>query len=199
MTYITEKIAQVVEAMRPIGTVVANKIVSKDYGQGMADYLTETNAKHANLPDMPYYMYGHRLEISNRLLEKDEDKVFKYQKYPLVALRMDIPESMNDGLIEVNLNIAFLCFTEKERNAEERMLETFYPVLIPMYDRFMEELRESGLFMWDEFQDNPPHERFLRPFWGVEESEGNSKYIFNDPLDCIEVKNLKVKFEKEYC
>ena len=187
--YIVDDIGAVVARMRGLN--------SASYGADMATYLASKNMTAANQLLAPFYMYGHRLEIANELKKMDNDKVYKYQKYPLVALRLDIAEPYSDGIVELDLNIALLCFTDKGWNAEERMTNVFKPVLYPMYYRFMDELFKSGLFFWE--GKVPPHTKIDRPFWGVESSEGNTKYIFSDPLDAIEILNLKIKKNFKNC
>src|SRR5690606_23217373 len=132
-------------------------------------------------------------EINGRLLEREHDKVFKYQKYPLIALACPTPEQVIGDVIEYTLNIAILDFTERNYNAEERMENVFKPVLFPLYEKFMKELRNSGLFMWDGNQSMPPHIKINRYYWGTQSSEGNEANIFSDPLDAIEIVNLKIR------
>lgn len=187
MIFITDLIEQVIERMRPIDI---------SYGQPMLDYLDQYG-RPEDLALMPFYMYGHRLEISNRLLEKDKDRVYKYQKYPLIALRMDIPEPYIGGMYNYRLNIAILTLTEKEYNAEQRMTNVIKPVLAPLYDRFVKELWHVGLFTWTGDQRIPPHTPIIRPYWGTAQAEGNVKHIFNDPLDAIELINLEIKSTKK--
>jgi hypothetical protein len=151
-------------------------------------------------PDV-YYMYGHKVEIAARLTEKDQDKVYKHQKYPLVALRMDFPETWNDGLFEVNLNIAIVQFTEKADYADKRYDKVFRTELYPLYESFMRQLNNVGLFTWESNLEKPPHTKIDRPFWGTPDDQtvternakGNEAYIFNDPLDAIEIVNLRMK------
>ncbi len=62
----------------------------------------------------PYYLYGHILDINRRLLEKDEDSVFRYQKYPLIALKLPLIQEVNNTQINsISANIAIFEFTEK--------------------------------------------------------------------------------------
>lgn len=141
---------------------------------------------------VPFYMYGHRLEISNRLLEKTKDKVLKYQKYPLVALRMDIPETVKDGLWHYKLNIVIVAKTDPNYDTPERMQNVFRPVLYPLYEQLLQAIINSGLFMWEQGNDVPVHTKIDRPFWGITAKEGNTAYIFNDPLDGIEIIDLEL-------
>lgn len=171
--FIVDDIGSVVAAMRPFGTV--------------------------NPTLTPYYMYGHRLEIAARLSEKDKDSVYKYQKYPLVALRLDTPEVEHDGVIDYNLNIVIVEFTKKNYNAEERYVNVIKPILYPLYNLFIKKLIESGLFMWGPGLKTPPHTKIDRPYWGTAGPEGNIKSIFNDELDGIELMNLKISREINKC
>lgn len=142
--------------------------------------------------DMPYYMAGHRVEISNRLLEKDADPVYKYQKYPLVALRLDTPEKNRDGMVDFTLNIAILMFTDRNWNADERLENVFKPVLFPLYDSFLRNVINVGLFTWPGLHKRPVHTKYNRYYWGTEVKEGNTANIFSDPLDAIELIDLKL-------
>lgn len=145
----------------------------------------------------PFFMYGHRREISNRLLMKDKDKVYKYQKYPLIALRLPIEENiLYDSIHEVGLNIAFLAFTDKNYRAPERYANVIQPVLQPLYEDFMQKLQESSEIM---NIGGIEHQKTDRLFYGVEALEGNERYIFNDPLDGIELQDLNLKLIENKC
>jgi hypothetical protein len=140
----------------------------------------------------PYYMYGHKMVIAKELLEKDSDKVQKYRKYPLVALRLDSPAEIDGGIIKYNLNIGLFHMTEVEYSAKERFDNVIDDVLMQMYRAFFKALKDSGKFHWPNIQDYPPHTKIDRPFWGVEQDNGNAAHIFNDPLDAIEIVDLKI-------
>ena len=138
----------------------------------------------------PYYLFGHRLDIANRLLEKDGDEVFKYQKYPLIALRLPISQEKGSENIEkVSLNIAIMEFTNKNYPSEKRYSEVIKPILAPLYEKFLLAIENSSYFS---LVGSPRHKRIDRLFWGVEEKNGNSAYIFNDPLDAIEIIDLEL-------
>lgn len=148
----------------------------------------------------PYYIYGNRLEIANTLLEKDADSVLKFRKYPLIALRLDFPERQRSGeLVELTLNIAFLMLTEEGYNAKQRYANVIKPILYPLVDLFFQRLLESGLFVWPDVGNLPDHDKWDRPFYGVTGLEANEKYIFNDPLDAVELIDLKIRSTNENC
>ncbi|RLD32322.1 MAG: hypothetical protein DRI83_11075 [Bacteroidetes bacterium] len=145
----------------------------------------------------PFFMFGHRQEISNRLLMKDKDRVYKYQKYPLFVLRLDFPEDVtSDHVHEVTLNMAIMDSTDKNYRAPERYEKVFHPILMPLYFDFIEKLQASSETMGTGY---PEHTKIDRPFWGVDESGRNVKYIFSDPLDAIELQNLKLKLLDNKC
>ena len=191
MIFLSDKLAEVVAAMRPIDS---------SYGQAMLDYMEEVHPD-TDLNEAPFFLFGHRREINAVLLERDKELDYKYKKYPLIALRMDFPEEVSGIDIEYTLNIAILAFTERKYRADERVTSVFKTVLAPLYERFMTEIRNSGNFMWPANLDQtkPPHTRILRPYWGTENQEGTEAQIFTDPLDAIELVNLKLNLKEKNC
>ena len=128
----------------------------------------------------PFFMFGHRREISNRLLMKDKDNVFKYQKYPLFALRLPIVQNVVQDVNDVSLNIAILAFTDKNYRAQERYDNVIDPILFPLYTEFLVKVQDSFELMNLGPSD---HQKVDRLFYGINALEGNEAYIFNDPLD----------------
>jgi len=192
---VVNDIGTVIERMRPINI---------SYGEPMVEYMAsianpavvfdetfDYTFSNANMLLMPFYMYGHPVEIAKRLTDKDKNRQSN-QKYPLIALRMDIVETVSKGIWSYSLNILIANYNDKKWNAEERMSNIFEPVLYPIYERFMQELQRSGLFFWTGNLDYPEHTKVDRPFWGTEGTQGNVKNIFNDPIDAIEIIGLKV-------
>lgn len=182
MNFITDDFRAIVHSMRAID--------DDGYPQSVIDYMA-TYHPSANLEILPDFMAGHRLEIANRVERKDGDVTNKVNKYPLIALRMDIGEPYESGGMYhyPNLNIAIVTFTKEEWNAEERVEKVLKPFLAPLYDRFMKELEESGFFSWEEGK-MPPHTPIFRPFWGTASTEKNVEHLFTDPVDCLEIVGL---------
>lgn len=147
----------------------------------------------------PYYMYGHRLEIANRLKAKDGLVGVKDEKYPLIALRLDTEEGIGEGFPKQDLNIIIATLTKKQYNAEQRYENVFKPILQPLYLSFIQALRESGLFIWPNLQDFPTHTKIDRPYWGTANAEENVKNLFDDPIDAIEIIGLKINSLDKTC
>jgi hypothetical protein len=180
LNFIVDDIGKVVEAMR-------GAVFTDEFGP-------EFVAK-----EIPYYKYGHRVEISRILDEMNRNPTQQNKKYPLVALRLDTTEEISNGIWHFNLNIAIVNYTKQEYNAAQRYDQVFKPVLYPLYLRFLEALKQSGLFFWPGDQAFPPHKKIDRLFWGTTGAEGNIKKIFNDPLDAIELIDLKLNQELKTC
>jgi len=169
------------DIIQDIETVVAS----------LRDPIIDPLAKGAG---SPYFEYGHRHEIAMGLDIKNLDNKYKYQKFPLIALRLDIPEiKTGGGITEYSLNLAIVESTQKQYNARQRKANVFDPILEPLYVRFMEALKTSGLFFWQGQQYEPPHTKINRYFWGTPGPEKNEKNIFNEPIDAIEIINLRLK------
>lgn len=141
---------------------------------------------------LPLYMYGHRVELAARLALKDKDVLQKRIKYPLIALRLDTVETIEGNMVKFDLNLALINKTEKGYNAEQRYTNVFKPILYPLYELFLVELKKSGLFTWPGFQARPPHVKVDRLYWGTAGTEGNVANLFGDPVDAIEILNLKI-------
>jgi len=135
--------------------------------------------------DSVKYIYGHRKSIAARLNNRSE-------KYPVIALRLDTDEPIFDGVQHFNLNIVIATLTKGVYTEELRMDKIFRPVLYPLYLEFLKQIKNSGLFTWTGDQKYPPHVKTDRHFLGIVGAEGNTKYIFNDPLDGIEITDLKI-------
>lgn len=181
MIYIVDDIGLVVDktrerwlAMDNTQILMSNKVITMDGEDGP-----------------PYYMYGHRLEIANRLDIKSKDRIQKFKKYPLIALRLDITERIVGPVHHFTLNLAIVHATKTKYTAEERYTNVFKPILYPIYQVFMEELRHGG-FTWDGNQERPEHTKIDRPYYGTPGTEGTTNNIFSDPLDAIEIVDLRI-------
>jgi hypothetical protein len=102
-------------------------------------------------------------------------------------------------MVHYNLNLAILAFTDRNYTAQKRREKVIQPVLMPLFDRFMKEIRKAGIFTYVGNGKMPEHTRAVRPFWGIQYQEGNKASIFSDPLDAIEILNLKVSSNGEKC
>lgn len=166
--------------------------VTKELGLVVASMRTEEVGQ-------PFYMYGHIAEIDARLQNMNKNPKKFDKKYPLVALRLDTPGKVINGIIHYKLNVAIVVRTDKNYNAEQRDEKVFEPVLEPLYELFMEGLRQSADFMWGGDQTYPPHTKINRYYYGTPSATRNIKNVFSDPLDAIELVDLEINSSIKTC
>lgn len=160
--------------------------------------IVENINTYGDLDFEVYYEHGHILEIDNTLTEKENSNLYN-KKYPLVMLLQPFTENLGDGRVSISdLRLIICTNTESDIKANERYKETFKPVLIPIYDQLINEIIESGLFLFDE-ELRPSHNRIDRPFYGISSQNGTVRYVMSDKLDAIEITNLNVNYIKNNC
>jgi hypothetical protein len=157
-----------------------------------AEYDTTNNEE-------PYYMYGHPREIAQRLDLKNRDDVEKFKKWPLVVLITDFSEdhdSDQDYSYEVSPTVLIVTNTNENYRSEETYENTFKPILYPIYEELLNQLRLSNYFK------KPgqliEHEKIDRLFWGTSGAQGNEGLIFNTFLDAIELNFSSLKVFEDY-
>ena len=149
----------------------------------------------------PYFLYGHMLEIANVLTERDKSNNLKFQKYPCIILPMDIEseyDSKGIGMKYRNIKLYIVQYTLPEYRAEDRLEKTFRPVLYPLYEKLIYNIRYNkqvntgdGIF--------PPHKKIDRLFWGTSLNSKNTSTILGDYLDAIEVSGLNLTVTETKC
>lgn len=143
----------------------------------------------------PYSDYGTRKSINAKLLEKQGGE-YSYQKYPLIALRLPSTIPTENGVSTVDANVLIATFTRKQDKPQDRIANTFKPVLYPLTTRFLQMLRLSGEFLMYE----PKSSQIDRMFYGTESGdESNIANVFDDPLDAVELRDLELKFIADNC
>jgi hypothetical protein len=163
-----------------------------------ADIIEKVSAElHDTLGDV-HYIYGHPTEAVNTILEMTKNVKTAAKKYPLIYLYMDFDED-HDGTIEqgftVSLHLAIATWTQPGWKADKRYTEKFKPVLYPIYDELMYQIARSGYFMVYS-QHKIPHTKTDRPYWGSSNGRGN---IADDHCDCIELSNMKLLVNFNFC
>lgn len=149
----------------------------------------------------PFFDFGDRIEINSRLVNKNNEP-YKHWKYPLIMLRLPAADrQLNSGLHQFNLNVLIVMYTEKHQSSKQRYNNVIVPVLEPIYEEFLGHVRLSGLFS---VSGAIEHTRVDRLFWGTSESpqdrmKGNIASVFSDPLDAIELIDLKLNVINNKC
>lgn len=166
--------------------------------------LTQLQAKNDTITAV-HYLYGHPLEIVNTLTELDSGGSTVYDKYPLVAFFLDSKMSRKDrtmfGSQRVHLAIINECFDATGNEvAKERDTNNFIPVLSPIYMELIRQIALRGdLFVGVGGESSILHDVTFRYYWGKNGLWGNDKNIFNDRVDAIEIEDLELKINLNYC
>lgn len=182
-TYLRDEIGKIVDKLRP-------------------GFTFDSSFDESFKGQLPAFMYGHRLELNNRIKSLDNKKGLKYKKYPAILLRMDYEEDFENGLMKASpgLNIAIVHMTNRDYNAEERDKHIFKPILFPLYEQFMNAIKTHPGLSWDaDWKGWPKHTKVDRPYYGTNTEEQNVKNFFSDPLDAIEILNLQLSLRVKKC
>ncbi len=143
-----------------------------------------------------HYEHGHPQEIDEILTAWSKNPDNSIVKYPMLALFQDFEEQhvtdKNFGC-EVKLELIIATMTLPNYKAADRMVNTFVPILYPLYHQFITSVISSGYF-WGLAYDPPDHAKTDRMFWGR-----NQKAAFGDYVDAIHIQNLSLKLKKFNC
>lgn len=187
-------------------TDIKNKLVDSLYGTELetiiaycvsltsAKLLPQLQAFDSSITGI-YFKEGHIIEIIQELEKLSKGPETKSLRYPLVALLRDFPE-LNGALPGIEgqdtVNIIIATRTEPSYSSAKRKINTFDPILRPIETDLLYQFEMSGKFMTPgaDQQNYTSVEHF---FWGRESIYGVKANIFNDWIDCIEIKNLTLK------
>lgn len=148
----------------------------------------------ARLSTPVFFDYGHYVEVTRNLTQKDASITQRDKKYPLIWMVMDFVERYGDINYDYcqlpDLQFIIAVPTTAAMTTRDRIDKNFKPVLYPIYDAFKEEILESGMFS---NADPLDHEKIDRPYWGGQDNMGNGTVnLFNDFIDAIQIRRLKL-------
>lgn len=150
-----------------------------------------------------HYQFGHPLEIIKTIGEFDGGTTSIYDKYPLVAFFLDstVDRGRQIGIYgEQSINIAIIrACKDPNQTAEERDEFNFIPVLTPIYMELMEQISLRGDLFKIQSVEQIEHKMTNRYYWGKKGLFGNEGNIFNDWVDAIEINNMKLTINLDYC
>lgn len=138
----------------------------------------------------PFYFYGHPVQVNRELLALNRNNPKGDTKYPAFIFRLDTPATPENGYWKFNINIAVVGFSNRTRRTEER-IAFIQSDLWPLWSKFVELLPLYG-FQWTGDLRIPPGTVVERPYHGTKTEDRNTDNAFNDPLDALEVINLKI-------
>jgi len=148
-----------------------------------------------------HYEHGHPLEIIDTLKSMSKNQAISELKYPLIALFQDYDEEqgIKVGIVsDVKFHLIIAVFTQKEWNAEQRMTNSFIPVLYPVYSHLMKSICQSGYFN-EGTEDKIKRTKTDRMYWGKSGLYGSDGNLFDDRIDVIEIANMQLSVKKLVC
>jgi len=157
------------------------------------------NAKFSTRGEDPFsvfFDYGHYIEVTRNLIQKENSISQKDKKYPLIWLVMDFPERFDRQSIGYcqlpRLDFIIAVPTEPELSTPERITKNFKPRLYPIYEAFMNAIVTSNIF-YEQSLSELEYEKIDRPYWGGQDSNGNGQAnLFNDKIDAVQIRGLKL-------
>lgn len=132
------------------------------------------------------YLHGHPTELVKVLNEILGEQNCGANKYPAILLFQDFEEREIDSKYSTaDLHLIIVNSTTPHLLAHERYEKIFKPLLMPIYDRFIQLVRRRNA----DYKLNT--RKIDRLYWGQKGlayyDEGGTKNVFNDYLDAIEV------------
>lgn len=146
-----------------------------------------------------YFMHGHPKEIIARLQALAKDPVKKNKKYPLIVLFRDFKEIVTEGMFGYSVackpRLVIITITKPEFRADKRKELNFDPILIPIFEEFINQIKESEFF-GSPTTDQLQVIKWDRYFWGADVIDKN---IFTDYIDAIEIESINLKLDNNIC
>jgi hypothetical protein len=144
------------------------------------------------------FLHGHPKEITDTLAEMTKNPTASAKKYPLIALFQDFEEDKSTDFIRIRPQLIIATMTKNTLKAADRYEFTFKPELYPIYDNLLEVIAKCGYFN-EATVKQIKHIKIDRLYWGRTGLYGSEKNIFNDFIDCIEIKELTLNVKPKSC
>ncbi|MCM1337708.1 MAG: hypothetical protein NC187_08250 [Candidatus Amulumruptor caecigallinarius] len=146
------------------------------------------------------YIFGNAQYVKDRLDELSKTASGNSVKFPLIALMCPFNEQRNTpeyySKAKVRILIAFA--TKQQYSNEQRLALSFQNILRPIYNRFMQALREDGRFDFG-YNDTIAHEYSENYSYGRYGAHTGTGEEVSEPIDAINISNLELTVKKTNC
>jgi hypothetical protein len=172
-------------------------IIIKELFEDITGKVNGVLSTRAQDPFSVQFDYGNYSEVVKNLTDKGRaTTTASRKKYPLIWLVMDFPERFSGGNTDYycelpNLQLLIVMGTSKTESTAKRYEKYFLPRLYPIYEQLKKQMVDSGFFTLLS-TEAIPHEKIDRPYWGGQDSGDGKTNLFNDYIDCIQIRNLKL-------
>ena len=138
------------------------------------------------------YIYGRPDEINKEIQEMSAGISTKLEKHPLVGLfePINIVHPKDGKYPYANgVEIIIAMPTSKEKTSYEREQQNVKPILMPLYKELMAQIAKRPMIV----APNPKADL------GHTKTVIKGSVFFNDYVDCIQIKDLTLKFKFSHC
>lgn len=145
------------------------------------------------------YTFGNTQYVKDKL-DVLSKPVTEHMKFPLIALFCPFNEQRNspEYYTKAKVRLLIACSSQKGWSNEQRLNTSFVNILRPIYNRFLEALREDGRFDfgYDEQVSHEYSENYSYGRYGAFTSTGEE---VSEPIDAINISNLELKVKRPNC
>lgn len=146
------------------------------------------------------YTFGNAKYVKDKLDVLSKPVRNDTPKFPLIALFCPFNEQRNspEYFTKAKVKMLIACSTNKEWSNEQRLRTSFVNMLRPIYNRFIEALKEDGRFDfgYDEQVSHEYSENYSYGRYGAFTSTGEE---VSEPIDAINISNLELKVKLPNC
>jgi hypothetical protein len=143
-----------------------------------------------------YFDYGAHDVVEKNLVSLDQSITMKDRKYPLVWLVTPIRENIAVGAdyaCEIqDVDILICMKSDADISNDSRNTLYFDTMLRPIYEELKRQIDRSYLFTVTS-HNAIPHEVKEWPYHSGTESVSGKKNLFNDFIDCIQIRRLRLQ------
>ena len=168
----------------------------------IGEIVAKTSAKvKPNIGKDVFYQYGNLINIDNILVSYSQTAAFREKKYPAIFLIKKFTESKEkDPDIETEASLQLLIVMDTSVNYREadREEKVFKPILYPIYETFIKQLKKDSRVKLQKFGLLPHNKTdcsLISSEYQVQTARG-TKNLFTDNLDAIYISNLKLTLLK---
>ena len=146
------------------------------------------------------YVFGNAQYVKDRLDVLSKPVRADIEKFPLIALFCPFNEQRNspDYYTKAKVRILIACASSKEWSNEQRLNTSFVNILRPIYNRFIEALKEDGRFDFG-YEDHVSHEYSENYSYGRYGAFTSTGEEVSEPIDAINISNLELKVKNPNC
>ena len=145
------------------------------------------------------YIFGNAQYVKDKL-DVLSKPVTKFMKFPLIALFCPFNEKRNspDYYTKAKVRVLIACSTSRDWNNEQRLHTSFVNILRPIYNRFLEALKEDGRFDFG-YDGHVSHDYSENYSYGRYGAFTNTGEEVSEPIDAINISELELTVKQPNC